>query len=129
MRALRWIQAYVALGGLYVGAIVYLSLIPHPPKLAPDWPMIDKWEHLVAYGLMMAWFGQLAVERRLRANLALGFMALGGGIELLQGAMALGRSMEFADFAADALGVWLGHAATRDAGGRLLLTLESKFKA
>lgn len=121
-------QLYLGLGGAYVGAIIYYSLIPVPPKIAPDWPYMDKWEHLVAYGLMMAWFGQLAIGRRQRANFALAFMALGGVIEILQGAMGLGRTMEFADFAADVLGVWLAHTATKDAGGRLLATLESKLK-
>ena len=129
MRPLRWIRLYIALGGLYVGAIIYFCLIPHPPKVAPDWPNVDKLEHLVAFGLMMAWFGQLAVERRLRAGLALSFMALGGLIEILQGAMALGRSMEFSDFAADMLGVWLAHWATRGGGGQLLLMLETRWKA
>lgn len=122
MRPLRLRQLYIALGGSYLGAIVYFTLTSAPPQ-GPDIPNLDKWEHLLAYGLLMGWFGQLAAERRLRAGLALGFMALGGVLELLQGLGGV-RQAEWADAAANALGVWMGHWATRDAGGRLLAMLE-----
>jgi len=128
MRPLRHLPVYLALGLTYITLVVYECLIPHPLDLVPPFPNADKAEHLVAFGLMMAWFGQLAVERRLRARLGLAFIALGGLIELLQGAMALGRSMELADFAADVLGVWLGHAATQKGGGQLLAWWEQKTR-
>jgi len=126
MRPLRYIQLYLGIGGAYIGAVVWLTLTSDPPQ-GPQFEHADKWEHLLAYGLMMAWFGQLAVARRTRANLAMGFMLLGGALELLQGLGGV-RQMEFADAAANALGVWFGHWCTKDAGGRLLLTLEAKLK-
>lgn len=126
MRPLKHLQLYLGLGGAYLGAVVWVTLTSHPPQ-GPQFADADKWEHLLAYALMMGWFGQLAQARRLRANLALAFMALGGLLELLQGLGGV-RQMELADAAANALGVWLGHYATRDAGGRLLATLEQKLK-
>jgi hypothetical protein len=122
MRPLKFLKLYIALGGLYVGAIIWLTLTPTPPA-GPDLPNVDKWEHLLAYGLMMGWFGQLAANLRLRANLALSFMVLGAALELLQGLGGV-RHMELADAAANALGVWMGHWVTRGRGGRLLQALE-----
>jgi VanZ family protein len=126
MRPLRYLNAYVALGGVYVGFIVFECLTPHPLPLNGP-PDSDKWLHLATFGLMMAWFGQLSRERRQRAVLALAFMALGGGIELARGFMALGRTAEWGDFGADCLGVWMGHWATRQGGGALLASLEAKL--
>jgi VanZ family protein len=128
MRPLRHLQLYLGLGLTYVTFIIVESLVAHPLQPLPPFPNADKLEHLVAYGLMMGWFGQLARERRLRAGLAVAFIVLGGLMELLQGAMALGRSMEFGDFAADILGVWLGHVATQQGGGQLLAWLEQKIR-
>jgi len=75
----------------------------------------------------MGWFGQLVMDRRLKANLALAFMALGGGIEVAQGLMAAGPTAGWNGFFADCLGVWLGHWVTRRGGGSLLATLEARL--
>lgn len=123
MRPLKHLRLYIALGGLYLGALVYLTLSTAPPQ-GPDLPMADKWAHLAGYFLLMGWFGQLAVERRLRANLALSFMVLGAVLEVLQGLGGV-RQMELADAAANALGVWLGHTATQGPLGRLLQRIEA----
>lgn len=122
MRPLKHLQLYTALGGLYLGALVWLTLTPHPPQ-GPDLPNVDKWEHLLAYFLLIGWFGQLAQGRRLRAKLLLSFMALGAVLELLQGLGGV-RHMELADATANALGAWMGHWSTRGRGGRLLERLE-----
>jgi VanZ family protein len=124
MRPLRYLQLYLGLGGAYIGTVIWLTLTSAPPK-GLDLPNADKWEHLLAYFLMMAWFGQLAEKRRTRANLALAFMALGGLLELLQGLGGV-RQAELTDAIANILGVWMGHWATRGGGGRLLLTLKNK---
>lgn len=123
MRPLKHLRLYIALGGLYLGALVYLTLSAAPPQ-GPDLPMADKWAHLAGYFLLMGWFGQLAAERRLRANLALSFMVLGALLEVLQGLGGV-RQMELADAAANALGVWLGHSATQGPLGRLLQRFEA----
>ena len=123
MRPLRLLSLYRFLGSAFVALIAWGSLTPAPPQ-GPDIPMVDKWMHLAGYGLLMAWWGQLAVDRNLRAYLALGFMALGGALELGQGFMALGRTPELADFTTNALGVWLGHWVTRGKGGEILARFE-----
>lgn len=125
MRKLRWLDLYLALGAAYAGFVVYESLAARPFP-APPWPNADKLGHLAAYGLMMAWFGQLALERRVRALLALGFMALGGLLELapLWLGSGPGRDGAWSFVAADCLGVWLGHLATQTGGGGLLVALE-----
>jgi VanZ family protein len=125
MRPLKHLQLYFGLGGAYIGTVIWLTLTSAPPQ-GPLFENADKWEHLLAYGLMMAWFGQLTQQRRTRANFAMAFMALGGLLELLQGLGGV-RQMELADAVANILGVWMGHWVTRDAGGRLLATLESKL--
>lgn len=123
MRPLKHLRLYIALGGLYLGVIIHLTLTASPPQ-GPELPLADKWAHLAAYFLLMGWFGQLAAERRLRANLALGFMVLGALLEVLQGWGGV-RQMEGADAAANALGVWLGHTATQGPLGRLLQRFEA----
>ncbi len=125
MRTLRYLRFYIALGGLYLGAIVYFSLSSLPPD-GPQVLLSDKALHLLGYFLLMAWFGQLAQARDLRAKLALAFMALGAGLEVLQGLGGL-RQMELADAAANALGVWMGHWSTRGPLGGFLQQLEARF--
>lgn len=123
MRPLKFLQAYLALAGAYVAFIIWLTLTATPPQ-GPRFDNADKWMHCLAYFLMMGCFGQLAVERRLRAGLALACMALGALLELLQGLGGV-RHMELADAGANALGAWMGHWATRGRGGALLLRLET----
>lgn len=88
-----------------VGAIVWLSLTPAPP--AVDMEGGDKLGHLAGYGVLMFWFAQLYARRR---YYALGFIAMGVGLEFAQGWLGY-RSFEPADMLADALGVLLGWAA------------------
>lgn len=122
MRSLKYLQAYLALAGAYVAFIIWLTLTSTPPQ-GPQFDNADKWMHCLAYFLMMGWLGQLAVERRLRANLALACMGLGAVLELLQGLGGV-RHMELADAGANALGAWMGHWATRGRGGAWLQGLE-----
>ena len=97
----------IAGGWLYAAAIVILSLTPKPPDLGFEYG--DKLGHLAAYSLLMFWFGWLYSDRNTRLAYALGWIALGMGIEFAQGATGY-RSFEFADMAANSLGVLLGWA-------------------
>lgn len=117
-RSLRWLRAYQAIGGAVIASILYLSLTFHPPK-GPDVPMADKWEHLLAYGSLMFWWGQLALGRT-RWSLALAFIAMGGCVEILQGLGGV-RMAEWGDFFANGLGVALGLALSQGRLGRLLV--------
>jgi VanZ family protein len=95
---------WLAVGWAMVASIVWLSLTPAPPKL--DFEQSDKLGHLLAYGMLMFWFAQL-YRKTTRALYAAGFIAMGIGLEFLQGELAY-RSYEVFDMYANALGVLLG---------------------
>ncbi len=102
---LKWRALWLALGWLWVAAILWLSLTPSPPKI--DIPQGDKYAHALSYAMLMFWFCQLYVSRRARIGHALGFVAMGVAIEFVQRAIGY-RSFELMDMAADALGVLVG---------------------
>ena len=99
---------WLALGWAMVGAVVWLSLTPSPPKL--DFEASDKLGHLLGYGTLMFWFSQLYVERRARIAYAAGFAAMGVALEFVQGELGY-RTYEVFDMYANGLGVLLGWAA------------------
>jgi VanZ family protein len=100
--------ASVAAGWAWAAAIVWLSLTPQPPGV--DVPQGDKLGHLAAYGLLMLWFSLLYAARPVRIACAAGFIAMGVGLEFVQGALGY-RSFELYDMAANTLGVLLGWTA------------------
>jgi glycopeptide antibiotics resistance protein len=90
-----------------VATVVWLSLTPEPPTL--DFKESDKVGHFVAYGALMFWFSQL-YQGRSRLLHGAGFIAMGIGLEFVQGALGY-RTYEVFDMYANALGVLLGWAA------------------
>jgi VanZ family protein len=79
------------------------------PKV--DVPLIDKWTHLVLFGgFTFFWLCARPIRTVQRHGaMFLIAVALGAAIELLQGWLTfLGRSMEFMDAVADAIGGLLG---------------------
>jgi VanZ family protein len=97
----------VAAGWAWATAIVWLSLTPSPPKV--DIAYGDKLGHLAAYGLLMFWFAQLYLASASRIAHAAAFVAMGVGLEFLQGSLGY-RSYEIVDMYANTLGVFLGWA-------------------
>ena len=120
MHKLRW--AWLILGWLWVGAIFYLSLMPHPPQPVSFW-QADKFEHALAYGLLMLWFCQVYRKWATRMLLALLLVAMGILIEYLQGETGY-RTFDYADMFADATGVIVGWAWARTGIGRIFAYLE-----
>lgn len=100
--------ALVAGGWLLAAAIVWLSLTPKPPD--PGFAYGDKLGHFVAYAALMLWFAALYRGAAARAGYALLWIAMGVALEFAQGATGY-RSLEFADMAANTLGVLAGAAA------------------
>ena len=101
-------KAGIAAGWAWAAAIVWLSLTPSPPEV--DIAHSDKLGHFAAYGLLMFWFAQLYRERTTRIAHALGFIAMGVGLEFAQGQLGY-RTYEMVDMYANTLGVLLGWAA------------------
>ena len=95
---------WLAVGWAMVAAIAWLSLTPEPPGL--DFEQSDKVGHFLGYGGLMFWFSQL-YRSRTRVFYALGFVAMGIGLELAQGQLGY-RTYEVFDMYANTLGVLLG---------------------
>jgi hypothetical protein len=109
---LRWHRGWRAAGWILVLAIVIGSLIPLGQR--GMFAGFDKVEHLVGYALLMYWFAALHAPAR-RIWFALAFVALGGALELAQGATGW-RNADSLDLLADAVGVALGWALARGIG-------------
>jgi len=127
MRPLRWLPLWLILGWSYALTIVVFCLIPlASPSMNFHWS--DKLEHLSAYALLMGWFALILLDPTLLRRYALGFIAMGLGIECLQGLTDY-RSFEWADWGADSLGVLLGLLPVRSNAAQALLRLESWLPA
>ncbi len=118
---------------LVTGAILWLTLAPHPLPESdmPVIPGMDKVVHgcmfgglyfILAFDALLWRIGKKRTIRRLVTGrmavvFALACVAFGGGIELAQGTMGLGRGCDFWDFVADAAGVafavWLTPAVLK----------------
>lgn len=104
----RWLMSVVV-----IAAIAYLTLVPSPlPE--PPMPLFDGADKVV-HGLMflvLAWCLNRDLSRQKSLIISAAAFALatayGGLIEILQGAMQLGRSADVLDFAADAAGAIFG---------------------
>jgi len=108
MLDLRFARAWLAVGWLLVIATFVVCLVPG--QELPSTGISDKWEHTIAYGVLTLWFvGIYSRSRYLRVAGAL--VAMGIVIELLQGAMNLGRQCDYRDVIANSSGVLVGMLA------------------
>jgi VanZ family protein len=119
-------RVWLALGWLWVATVFYLSLMPHPPQPI-SFSGVDKWEHALAYALLMLWFCQVYVGHKARVRLLLLLAAMGVGIEFLQG-MGGYRYFEYADMLANTTGVLIGWGLAQTRLGRVLTMLEENGK-
>ena len=84
---------------------IVVCLLPRVP--GPDFVGADKLEHLLGWAALSAWFGSL-FERRTFPWLVVIMIAIGGGIEVLQSWMALGRQGDWRDVLFNSAGVATG---------------------
>jgi hypothetical protein len=105
MNTHRHYRTWYLLGAVLTLVVIVSSLVPSEDL--PHLRVSDKFEHLTAYTGLAIWFGGLLPPRRY-VLLALALLALGGGIEIAQGLMGLGREADWRDFFSDALGVAFG---------------------
>ena len=99
-------SAWIALGWAGVIAVIVLSLIPAPPELI-EIEEGDKIEHLLAYGSLMFWFAQVYLPVRARWLVAVPLVAMGVGVEFVQGWTGW-RLFSYADMLANTAGVAVG---------------------
>jgi len=99
-------RAWRYTGLLLFCVISYLALTPTPPKgLDTGW---DKANHLLAFAsLAFCGFWSLQTFKQRLLGLPLSLLAYGAAIELIQ-FFVPGRSCEWADLAADSIGIALG---------------------
>lgn len=72
----------------------------------------DKISHILAYGALTGWFGQLYTSFKTQFLIFLGFCLMGIALEYIQG-LDPARYFEYADMGANALGAALGWWLTR----------------
>ena len=97
----------IGIGWAWLAAVVWLSLTPAPPSVA--FAASDKLGHFLAYAVLMLWFCALYKSTGARIVFGAAFIAMGVGLELVQGSLGT-RSYERADMLANALGVAAGWA-------------------
>jgi VanZ family protein len=107
MLPLRLRAVWLGIGALGIGLAFVLSLWPHGAPALANVP--DKAQHLVGYGLVVAWFVGV-LPRRWYGWVFLGAVLLGGLIEILQ-SFTETRQADWADEAANALGAAIGWVA------------------
>ena len=102
---LRFAWLWWLLGWAFVVITVNDSLERNVPSFAHL--MSDKLLHFGGYMALALWFGGVTRTRRYPV-VGMLLIALGGVLEILQGTMQNGRSAEWLDLLADALGVVAG---------------------
>lgn len=118
---LRFAWVWWLLGWAFVVLTVNDSLEARPPavfELASD-----KVVHFLGYFALAMWFAGVTRARRYPMVGVL-LIALGGVIEILQGAMGNGRQAEWLDLVADALGVIAALALAYAGLGRWAMWIE-----
>lgn len=124
MQRLRFFGWWLAGGLLLAGFIVTGSLVP--PGDLPQVSVSDKVEHFGGYLLLALWFGGLFRRYRYPA-VGLALIALGGGLEVAQGLMAVGRTADWWDISANTLGVATGLGLAQAGLGTWMLAVERGF--
>ena len=114
-------KLWLAIGWLLIGVVIWLSLIPSPPKV----PTNDKVAHLVAYGTLRGWIGQLYRRPLMRLSYAFSLVLLGVVLEFTQW-MGGHRWFDVNDAVANALGVLLALLTLKLGADRWLYWIERR---
>lgn len=96
--------------------IIILSILSIPEKTPmSDFPLIDKWVHMVMYGglAFIMWFDHVVRSGKVMSRNCVLWMVLypivlGGLMELVQAFFTTCRSGDWIDFEADAIGTAIG---------------------
>lgn len=126
MSPLRLKKLWLSIGWSLVIAVIILSLIPPPPPIMPSITYGDKIQHFVAYFILMGWFAQLYHTPQQRLQYMVGFLLLGGLLELLQGVNGI-RTADWIDMFANSFGVCLAWQLTKKRFTNVLTSFEQKY--
>lgn len=119
-RRAHWTRrAWLATGWAGLGTVVWLGLTPNPAPLGTE---LYWGAHAGAFASLYWWFAQALPAGR-RVWLMLALLALGVGIEALQGLGGV-RAMHWSDVVANTAGLLLGWLALRFSGARVLQRLQ-----
>lgn len=108
VRHLRFRRLWISVGVLLLLAVAISSIITLPQPLKAIM-LQDKVAHTLAYASLMGWFSQIYRHDLTRLILAIGLVAMGVGIEFIQG-MTLTRQFDVLDMVANTSGVALAWA-------------------
>ena len=125
MRPLRFSPLWLTLGWLLIALLIYVSVMASPPEV-PHFSGGDKLTHLLAYAVVMLWFGLIFLPGRTYLILGFGFIMMGFALEIIQGAIGY-RSMEVLDMVSNTLGVLLGGLLANTRLSALLVNVENKL--
>jgi VanZ family protein len=122
---LSFFKIWFSIGLILVGLVLYLSITATPPPM-PTFQYGDKFSHLLAYGVLTGWFGQLYTRFTVQFWIFVAFCLMGVSLEFVQG-MGEARVFEYADMVANTLGAALGWWLTRTWFAGTLLWVEQKL--
>ena len=125
MKKLRFIRLWLVIGFLLVGVTCFLTLTPSPPDVG-DFPEIDKIGHIVAYSVMMLWFGFIYLRGKRYLRVGLAFIFMGIALELIQGLLDY-RSFSTLDMGANTCGVMIGWLLARTRLADSLVRFEARY--
>ncbi len=101
----RYRRLWFALGLVLALVVLVLSLMPSRFLREPHWG--DKVNHMLAYIVMTGWFCGLYARSRW-ATVVLALVAYGVAVEGLQTVTPFGRSGDWRDLVANAVGITIG---------------------
>ncbi len=121
---LKHFRLWLVVGFLLVVGINFWSLTSS--LWLPMYGHTDKLYHMVSYGLLMLWWVQLFTSRVARIALAVLFMAMGVGLEVMQSYHPM-RYLDFQDMLANSVGVMIAFIMGLTQLDQLLYKAEQKW--
>jgi VanZ family protein len=125
VRGLKFLRLWLTLGLLLTGIIIFFSLFPSQPDTTV-FSHSDKILHILAYGLLMYYFGCIYLPGLAYVKLGIGLIVLGFSLELIQGLIGY-RTMEYWDMLANVTGVLIGWLLSKTRLSSILIYSENRL--
>lgn len=122
---LRFKRLWIGLGLMLISLVAVASVVSIPAPLKSVM-LQDKVVHMLVYASLMGWFSQIYRHDLTRLVLVLGLIAMGVGMEFVQG-MVPARQFEVIDMVANTSGVLLAWALAYTWVGNVLPWAEKVF--